>query len=115
MNLLITCAVFSSVSFLAYAYSYFRAPKMKNEFKRFGLEKLGLTVIILEIIGAIGLLLGLKVNLILVISSLGLAVLMFAGLIVRIMVKDNFWISFPAFFYLALNTFIFWQSMSFIG
>ena len=41
---------------------------MKNEFKRFGLEKMGLTTVVLEIIGALGLLFGLKFNFILVIK-----------------------------------------------
>jgi len=84
---------------------------MKNEFKRFGLEKLGLTIVLLQILGAIGLLVGLKFNFILIISSLGLALLMFAGVIVRIKVKDSLWISLPAFLYMVLNAFIFWSSM----
>jgi len=95
MNLLVIGVLISSLSFFAYAYSYFKAPQMKNEFKRFGLEKMGLIIIMLEIIGALGLLVGLKFYFILMISSLGLAILMFAGLIVRIKVKDNIWISFP--------------------
>ena len=83
---------------------------MKNEFKRFGLEKMGLTIILLEIIGAIGLLVGLKFNFILIISSFGLALLMFAGIIVRIKVKDKILITLPAFFYMILNAYIFWTS-----
>jgi hypothetical protein len=85
---------------------------MKNEFKRFGLEKLGLTTVLLEIIGAIGLLVGLKFYFFLMISSLGLALLMSAGVIVRIKVKDSFWISLPAIFYMVLNTYIFWLSIN---
>jgi|TARA_B110000211_G_scaffold205927_1_gene240512 hypothetical protein len=87
---------------------------MKNEFKRFGLEKIGLTTVLLEIIGAIGLLVGLKFYFFLMISSLGLALLMLAGLIVRIKLKDSIWISLPAFFYMMLNTYIFWLSMNII-
>ena len=62
MSLVTICVLISSVSFFAYALSYFMAPHMKNEFKRFGLEKLGLMTIVLEIIGALGLLVGLKFN-----------------------------------------------------
>ena len=112
MNLLTICVLISSLSFFAYAYSYFKAPYMKDEFKRFGLEKMGLTIIILEIIGALGLIVGLKFYFILVISSLGLAVLMLAGLIIRIKIKDSIWISLPAFSYLVLNTYIFWKSIN---
>ena len=84
---------------------------MKDEFKRFGLEKIGLTTVLLEIIGALGLLVGLKFNFFLAISSLGLALLMFAGLIVRIKLKDSVWISLPAFLLMVLNAFIFWTSI----
>ena len=112
MNLLTVCVLFSSLSFFAYAYSYFKAPKMKEEFKRFGLEKLGFTVIVLEILGATGLLVGLKFNLILLISSLGLSLLMLAGVLVRIKIKDTIWISLPAFFYMVLNGFVFCKAMN---
>ena len=113
MNLLTVCVLISSLSFFAYAISYFIAPMMKEEFKRFGLEKLGLTVIVLEILGALCLLVGLKFNLILLISSLGLSLLMLAGVLVRIKIKDTIWISLPAFFYMVLNGFVFCKAMNF--
>jgi len=84
---------------------------MKNEFRRFNLEKLGLFTIILEFLGATGLLIGLKFNLILTISSLGLALLMLFGLIVRIKLKDNILISLPAGFFMILNLFIFFVAI----
>ena len=112
MSLVTICTLISSLSFLTYAFSYFYGPHMKNEFKRFGLEKIGLTTVLLEITGALGLLIGLKFYFILMISSLGLALLMFAGLIVRIKLKDSIWISLPAVFYMILNAYIFWASMN---
>lgn len=102
----------SSLSFFGYTFYYFVKPHMKEEFKRFGLEKMGLITIILQLLGATGLLVGLKFNLILSISSLGLAVLMMAGLLVRIKLKDSIWVSIPAFFYMGLNTYIFLTSVS---
>ena len=111
MNLLRICILISSFSFFAYAYSYFKAPHMKNEFKRFGIEKMGLAIVILEIIGALGLLAGLKFNFILIVSSLGLTLLMFAGIIVIMKLKDNIWITFPALFYMLLNGYIFLLSI----
>ncbi|NEN22359.1 hypothetical protein G3O08_02440 [Cryomorpha ignava] len=111
MDVVKICILISSLSFFAYAVSYFISPQMKKEFKRFGLEKIGLLTIILEVMGATGLIVGLKFNLILTISSLGLALLMLSGLIVRLKLKDSIWISFPALFYMALNTFIFLMSI----
>ncbi len=112
MYIVTICTLISSLSFFAYAFSYFNSPHMKNEFKRFGLEKIGLTTVLLEITGAVGLLVGLKYYFILMISSLGLALLMFAGLIIRIKLKDSIWISLPALFYMVLNTYIFWSSIN---
>jgi hypothetical protein len=63
---------------LGYGIAYFTTTNMKNEFIRFGLGKFG-TLAILEIVGAIGLLVGLLYNAILLISSGGLALLMFLG------------------------------------
>ncbi len=111
MYVVTICVLISSLSFFAYAFSYFNEPHMKNEFKRFGLEKIGLTTILLEIAGALGLLVGLKFYFVLMISSLGLALLMFAGLIIRIKLRDSIWISLPAFFYMVLNTSIFLTSI----
>ena len=111
MNLVKICVLISSLSFFGYTVSYFISPHMKEEFKRFGLEKLGLLTIVLEFIGAVGLIVGLKFNSLLVISSLGLALLMLIGLIVRIRLKDSLWISLPALFYMVLNTYIFLMSI----
>jgi hypothetical protein len=80
---------------------------MKSEFKRFNLEKLGLLTIILEFVGAAGLLVGLLYNPILLVASGGLSLLMFLGTIVRIRLKDSLWISLPALFYMLLNGYIF--------
>lgn len=111
MTLLTFSVVLSSLSFYAYVISYFISPHMKNEFKRFNLEKLGLLTIILELIGATGLLIGLQYNLILLVSSLGISLLMLCGLIVRLKLKDSIWVSLPALFFMLLNLYIFLASI----
>ena len=111
MTLITVCILVSSLSFYVYVASYFISPHMKNEFKRFNLEKLGLLTIVLEFLGATGLLVGLKFNPILTLSSLGIGLLMFFGLAVRIKLKDSFLISLPAGFYMLLNFYIFWVSI----
>lgn len=102
---------FSSLSFLVYGIAYFRSTKLKNEFKRFGLEKLGTLTAVLELLGAIGLLMGLKFNLVLLISAGGLALLMFFGVAVRIKVRDTLWVTLPAIFFMSLNAYIFFMSL----
>ena len=111
MTLNTILVLFSSFSFFIYVISYFVSPHMKNEFKRFNLEKLGLLTIILEFLGAAGLLVGLKFTPILSLSSLGLGLLMLSGLIVRIKSGDSIWISLPAFFYMCLNLYIFAETI----
>ena len=74
---------------------------------------MGLFIIILQFLGAAGLLVGLKINIILIISSLGLAILMLLGLAVRIKLKDSLWISLPALFYMSLNAYIFFQAINY--
>ncbi|MGV9014111.1 MAG: DoxX family protein [Flavobacteriales bacterium] len=111
MTLLVIAVLLSSLSFFAYVIHYFTAPHMKDEFKRFGIEQLGRVIIALEFLGAVGLLVGLWYDPILTASSLGLALLMLAGLIVRGRLKDSLWISLPALFFLALNGYICWASL----
>ena len=84
---------------------------MKEEFKRFDLEKLGLMTIILEFAGAAGLLVGLLFNPLLIFSSLGLALLMFAALVVRVQRRDSLLISLPALFFMFLNAYICWAAL----
>ena len=112
MNLLTVLILISSLSFLAYGIAYFTTPQMKSEFKRFGLEKAGTLTAVLEIVGAVGLLVGLKVQPVILISSGGLAILMLLGVITRIRVKDSLWISLPALFFMVLNASIFFMSLS---
>lgn len=112
MNILNGCILISSISFLFYGVSYFVSPHMKNEFKRFKLEKLGLLTIVLEIVGALGLLVGFWYKPLLLVSSGGLALLMFLGVIVRIKLKDSLWISLPALFYMGLNAYIFYAGFN---
>ena len=74
---------------------------------------MGLFIIILQFLGAAGLLVGLKINIILIISSLGLAILILLGLAVRIKLKDSLWISLPALFDMSLNAYIFFQAINY--
>lgn len=109
--ILITCCLISSLSFLGYAVSYFTTPHMKQEFERFNLKHLGLFIIILEITGALGLLVGLYFNPILILAAGGLCLLMFLGLLTRLKLKDSLWVSLPALFYMLLNGYIFYLAI----
>jgi len=101
----------SGISFLLYGIAYFTSPHMKSEFVRFGLAKFGIITAVIEILGATGLLVGLLNNSILLISSGGLALLMFLGFLARLRVNDSLWVSLPAVLFMAVNAYIFYQAM----
>ena len=84
---------------------------MKSEFKRFGMERAGALTAVLELLGALGLLIGLKFHLILLISAGGLALLMLTGVAIRIKVRDTLWVTLPAFFFMLLNAYIFFLAL----
>ncbi len=108
MNIIyILLVLFSGISFITYGSLLFVSTEMQNEFKRFGLEKFTTLTGILELLGGIGLLVGLKVGFILLISSGGLALLMLLGFGVRLKIKDGFWLSFPSLFFMLLNLYVF--------
>ena len=112
MNLLnVSLVLFSGVSFIIYGSLLFVSTEMRNEFKRFELEKFTTLTGILELLGGIGLLVGLKFGFILLISSGGLALLMLLGFGVRIKVKDGFWLSLPSLFFMLLNLYVFIVSL----
>ncbi len=84
---------------------------MKSEFKRFGLEKLGLTTAVTELVAAMGLLIGIKYPLFLTVFSAILVLLMFFGTLVRLRMKDSLLLMTPALFYFFLNLYIFFVSI----
>lgn len=111
MSLFLALVLLSSLSFLGYGIAYFKSPNMKNEFRRFGLEKQGILVAILEVLGAIGLLVGLTINPIMLISAGGLALLMLLGVAVRLKIGDSVIVCLPAFSFMVLNAYIFYIAL----
>ena len=107
MNLLTVLNWFSSLAFIYFGINCFYSKFIILEFKRYGLPKFRKLTGILQLMGAIGLLIGLYFNpLIMLLASIGLSLLMLAGFIVRLKVKDNFIQSSPSFIFAALNLFI---------
>lgn len=80
---------------------------MKEDFKRFGLEKFTTLVGILEVLAGAGLLIGMFYLPFMLISSGGLAVLMLLGVIFRFKSGDRFISVVPAMFFMVLNAYLF--------
>ncbi len=101
----------SGIAFLSYGISLFISNKMKKDFERFNLKKYTYLVGVLEILGGLGLLCGLAFEVLITISSFGLAFLMLLGVFTRIKVKDSFNLILPAILFLILNSYICYESL----
>jgi hypothetical protein len=112
MNILQPLILLSSFSFVIYVVAYFSTPKLKIEFIRFGLERYGNFIAVIELCGTAGLLVGLVSNELLVFSSAGLALLMLLAVAVRVRFKDRIGETIPALLLMLLNVYIFYRSIA---
>ncbi len=106
MTLLNFVTLSTSFAFLAYGLHCLFSASMKLEFKRYGLEKIRVLTGLLEIAGGLGLLVGLKFQIILALAALGLAFMMFVAILVRVRIKDRLMQLLPALFLLFVNLYI---------
>jgi len=79
---------------------------MKKEFKRYRLEQFRTLTGFLELAAGLGILVGLYQPFIYLISVLGLSLLMFLGIIIRLRIKDPWLEIIPAIFYFFLNGYL---------
>jgi hypothetical protein len=105
--MLVVLAVFSAVSFYAYGVGCLLAAHMVVEFNRYGLAKFRALTGILQLLGAVGLTIGvLGVPVIGFLAAIGLSLQMALGVGVRIKIRDSLLQCMPAFFYFCLNAWI---------
>ena len=76
--------IFSGLSFLIFGYFVFFSNYFKNEFIRYGIPNYRKTTGFFQSLGGISLILGIFIDELGVISSLGLTILMLLGVIVRL-------------------------------
>lgn len=85
---------------------------MQKEFSRYRLAKYRSTVGILQLMGSLGLILGLcYIHWLIVVASIGLFVLMGLGVIVRIHIKDQWYHCLPALLYALLSAYVAYKSL----
>lgn len=106
MTLVSLLTVFSSAAFLGYGLLCVASVSMEREFTRFGLAHLRVLTGSLEILGGVGLLVGLAWPPALGLSSGGLALLMLCGVGVRVSVGDALVQMVPALGLMLLNLYI---------
>lgn len=96
-------AVFLGLSFLVYGASCLVSQRMRTEFVRFGLARYRVLTGWLEILGAVGVLVGLADPRIGFLAAAGLTVLMVGAVGVRLRLRDGFGLTLPSLLYLLLT------------
>ena len=100
----------SAFSFAGYGISCLVSKRMNTEFARYGLARLQRIIGILQILGSIGLLIGLFYPPLKIFSSMGLTAMMLLAVLVRIKIKDSLVATLPAMLFFLLNLYLFLQA-----
>jgi hypothetical protein len=111
-DLLTAAQIISIISFFFYGTSCLTSKRMVSEFERYKLSAFRVPIGVLQILASFGLTAGFFFPWIAVLSSLGLAIQMFFGVVVRVRIRDSFVQALPAMIFCILNSFIFWTLVS---
>ena len=99
-------AAFCVISFLIYSITCLTTNHMKREFERYGLARFRILTGGLQLLGVIGLLVGLHRPVIGILAASGFAIQMLLALWVRHTINDRAIQRFPALLYLSLNAWL---------
>ena len=97
------------ISFLVYGTRCLFAEAMILEFHRWGVSGLRRITGVLEVLGALGLVVGQWLPWVGLMSAAGLSLLMTCGLLVRLRIRDSFLQTLPAVVYLIVSLLVMWQ------
>ena len=106
MNLARIVAAVCGISFIFFGILCWNSLPVVSDFQRFGLERVRVLTGILEILGGVGLLVGLRWRPALVLSSGGLAIMMLVAFAVRLRVRDSVAQSLPSFLFMLANVYL---------
>ena len=112
MDIYLLLVIFSGVSFILYGIGSFNSRRMSSEFTRWGYKNYRYLIGVLQLLGGIGLLTGLLIDDLLLLSSLGLTLLMIMAVYVRVKIKDPLKMMLPAIFYTLINFLIFYLTIN---
>lgn len=112
MDLNTVLLVFSAISFIFYGITSFFSRRMVSEYSRWGYSDQRILLGFTQLMGGIGLFVGIYNSIILSIVSFLLTFMMITAVFVRIKIKDSLTNMFPAIFYSALNFIIFYNSIA---
>jgi|TARA_B110000459_G_C16324810_1_gene365237 uncharacterized membrane protein YphA (DoxX/SURF4 family) len=112
MNLTLVLIVFSAVSFIFYGLNSFYSKRMVSEYSRWGYDKLRVFLGWCQLLGGLGLLIGLLpgFSLLTSVTSFLLTIMMLTAVFTRIKSKDKLLYTLPSVFYSIINAFIFYNT-----
>ncbi len=111
MILLLT--ILNTLAFIIYGVLCLTTDSMMNEFERYGLLKFRTLTGYLEVLGGLGCIVGYYFNNYLNLAAcLGLALLMTAGVIIRVRVGDPFIQTIPAIALGVINYYLFYKKVT---
>jgi hypothetical protein len=104
MTALSLAALLSGVGFVLYGIQCLSSRFMLLEFERFGQSRFRVLTGVLEILGGLGVLIGIRIPALGIFSASGLCILMAMGVVVRVRIGDRPLQIAPAFFFALLNS-----------
>jgi uncharacterized membrane protein YphA (DoxX/SURF4 family) len=99
-------ALLSGGAFIVYGIGCLTAPSMATDFERFGLERLRVFTGVLEVMGGLGLVVGLWSPPVLAAAAAGLTLLMVGAIGARLRQGDGVLLSLPAALLLLVNGYL---------
>lgn len=102
---------FSAFSFIIYAVMSFFSSRLISEYQRWGYSKSRPLIAYLQLLGSIGLFLGIYYPFCLTIVSFLLFLMMIVAMITRLKIKDTALNTLPSIFYAVLNFIIFYNAL----
>ncbi|MDA9335052.1 DoxX family protein [Flavobacteriaceae bacterium] len=112
MDLNLSILLFSAISFIFYGITSFFSKRMLSEYARWGYKNQRILLGCLQLLGGVGLIVGIINSTLLIIASFLLTFMMITAVFVRIKIKDNIVQMFPAIFYTVLNFIILYNSVA---
>ena len=107
-----TILFFSAISFIIYGINSFFSKRMVLEYERWGFKNQRILLGCFQLLGGLGLLVGLKVPLMLSVASFLLLCMMVTAVFVRIRTKERIVQMLPALLYVVLTFIIFYNSVA---
>ncbi|HBL38311.1 MAG TPA: hypothetical protein DDZ19_04390 [Flavobacteriales bacterium] len=104
--------LFSAISFIGYGINSIFSKRMISEYERWGFKNQRIILSCCQLLGGLGLLIGLAQPLMLSVASFLLTCMMLAAVVIRMRIKERAVKMLPALLYVILNSILFYNSIS---